>query len=162
MDRTKLIVLLVVLLIMALCLTIFVMTQAKKVGTEPETTTGDTTQNQIVNDDPIEITTYRVDGEYTDSRRPDAVRFTTSIEDDLSRRDFTVNAMAYSDVRGLVDLFGGRADLESKIIRAVGDPEKRFTEDALRIMRAFRFSAQLDFEIEKDTLEAALKLRKRL
>ena len=116
----------------------------------------------VADGDPIEITTYRVDGEYTDSRRPDAVRFTTSIEDDLSRRDFTVNAMAYSDVRGLVDLFGGRADLEGKIIRAVGDPEKRFTEDALRIMRAFRFSAQLDFEIEKDTLEAALKLRKRL
>ena len=116
----------------------------------------------VASGDPIEITTYRVDGEYTDSRRPDAVSFTTSIEDDLSRRDFTVNAMAYSDVRGLVDLFGGREDLENKVIRAVGDPEKRFTEDALRIMRAFRFSAQLDFEIEENTLAAALKLGARL
>ena len=116
----------------------------------------------VADGDPVEITTYRVDGEYTDSRRPDEVRFTTSIEDDLSRRDFTVNAMAYSDKRGLVDLFGGRDDLEKKIIRAVGDPEKRFTEDALRIMRAFRFSAQLDFEIENNTLAAAIKLGGRL
>ena len=116
----------------------------------------------VADGDPIEITTYRVDGEYTDSRRPDRVRFTTSIEDDLSRRDFTVNAMAYSEKRGLVDLFGGREDLEKKIIRAVGDPEKRFTEDALRIMRAFRFSAQLDFEIEENTLAAARRLSARL
>ena len=116
----------------------------------------------VADKDPIEITTYRVDGEYTDSRRPDAVSFTTCLEDDLSRRDFTVNAMAYSDGRGLVDLFGGREDLENKVIRAVGDPEKRFTEDALRIMRAFRFSAQLDFEIEENTLAAARKLSARL
>ena len=116
----------------------------------------------VNNGDPIEVTTYRVDGEYTDSRRPDSVSFTTSIEDDLSRRDFTVNAMAYSEKRGLVDLFGGREDLRRGIIRAVGDPEKRFTEDALRIMRAFRFSAQLDFEIEENTLRAALKLGGRL
>jgi len=111
---------------------------------------------------PIEITTYRVDGEYTDSRRPDKVEFTRNIEDDLSRRDFTVNALAYNEKRGLLDLFGGKNDLENKIIRAVGDPYKRFTEDALRIMRAFRFSAQLGFGIEENTLEAAKKLGGRL
>ena len=111
---------------------------------------------------PIEITTYRVDGEYTDSRRPDKVEFTRNIEDDLSRRDFTVNALAYNEKRGLLDLFGGKEDLENKILRAVGDPEKRFTEDALRIMRAFRFSAQLGFDIEESTLAAAKKLSPRL
>lgn len=111
---------------------------------------------------PIEITTYRVDGEYTDSRRPDKVEFTRNIEDDLSRRDFTVNALAYNEKRGLFDLFGGKEDLENKIIRAVGDAEKRFTEDALRIMRAFRFSAQLGFDIEENTLAAAKKLGYRL
>lgn len=111
---------------------------------------------------PVEITTYRVDGEYTDSRRPDKVEFTRNIEDDLSRRDFTVNALAYNEKRGLLDLFGGKDDLENKLIRAVGDPEKRFTEDALRIMRAFRFSAQLGFDIEENTLLAARKLSPRL
>ena len=111
---------------------------------------------------PIEITTYRLDGEYTDSRRPDKVEFTRNIEDDLSRRDFTVNALAYNEKRGLIDLFGGKDDLENKIIRAVGVPEKRFTEDALRIMRAFRFSAQLGFDIEEKTLEAAKTLGCRL
>ena len=111
---------------------------------------------------PVEITTYRVDGEYTDSRRPDKVEFTRNIEDDLSRRDFTVNALAYNEKRGLLDLFGGKDDLKNKIIRAVGDPEKRFTEDALRIMRAFRFSAQLGFDIEESTLIGAQKLGVRL
>ncbi len=111
---------------------------------------------------PIEITTYRLDGEYTDSRRPDKVEFTRNIEDDLSRRDFTVNALAYNEKKGLLDLFGGKDDLKNKIIRAVGDPEKRFTEDALRIMRAFRFSAQLGFDIEENTLHAAKKLGYRL
>ena len=111
---------------------------------------------------PIEITTYRVDGDYTDSRRPDKVEFTRNIEDDLSRRDFTVNALAYNEKRGLLDLFGGKVDLENKILRAVGEPEKRFTEDALRIMRAFRFSAQLGFNIEESTLAAAKKLAPRL
>ena len=101
---------------------------------------------------PIEVTTFRVDGGYSDSRHPDSVSFTRSIEEDVSRRDFTVNAMAYSQRRGLVDLFGGRDDLAKGIIRAVGDPERRFDEDALRIMRAFRFSAQLDFEIEEKSL----------
>lgn len=111
---------------------------------------------------PIEVTTFRVDGGYSDSRHPDSVSFTRSIEEDVSRRDFTVNAMAYSQRRGLVDLFGGRDDLAKGIIRAVGDPERRFDEDALRIMRAFRFSAQLDFEIEEKTLEAAHRCREGL
>ena len=102
----------------------------------------------------VEITTFRIDGSYTDSRHPDAVCFTRSIGEDLARRDFTVNAMAWSGERGLVDLYGGREDLERKIIRAVGDPERRFEEDALRILRAFRFSAQLGFSIEKSTLLA--------
>lgn len=104
---------------------------------------------------PVEITTFRIDGEYTDSRHPDYVCFTDDIVLDLSRRDFTVNAMAYSETRGLIDPFGGRADIERKIIRAVGNAEKRFGEDALRIMRAFRFSAQLGFSIDGETLGGA-------
>ncbi len=106
----------------------------------------------------VEITTFRIDGEYTDSRRPKSVDFTPNIEEDLARRDFCVNAMAYNEKRGLVDPFGGQADLKRKMIRAVGEPEKRFSEDALRIMRAFRFSAKLGFCIEKETLNAAKKL----
>jgi tRNA nucleotidyltransferase (CCA-adding enzyme) len=106
---------------------------------------------------PVEITTFRVDGEYKDSRHPESVSFSKSIQDDLSRRDFTVNAMAYNESDGIIDLFGGMDDLEGKIIRAVGDPEKRFCEDALRILRAFRFAAQLEFEIEEKTLEGAIK-----
>ena len=111
---------------------------------------------------PIEITTFRVDGEYRDMRRPESVIFTRRIEDDLSRRDFTVNAMAYNETDGLIDLFCGKEDLENKVIRTVGDPYERFSEDALRIMRAFRFSAQLGFEIENKTLEAAGALAERL
>ena len=111
---------------------------------------------------PIEITTFRVDGEYHDMRRPDSVSFTRRIEDDLSRRDFTVNAMAYNERDGLVDLFFGQADLKNRIIRTVGNPYERFSEDALRIMRAFRFSAQLGFEIEEKTLKAAGALGERL
>ena len=104
-----------------------------------------------------EITTFRIDGSYTDSRHPDEVIFTTNIEDDLARRDFTVNAMA---ARGeeLIDVFGGIADINNKIIRAVGDVERRFEEDALRIMRAVRFAATLGFEIEEKTKQAAKKL----
>ncbi len=104
---------------------------------------------------PIEITTFRIDGDYKDSRHPESVNFTRSLENDLARRDFTVNALAYSPESGVADLYGGREDLQNKIIRAVGDAERRFDEDALRIMRAFRFSAQLGFEIEADTLRAA-------
>ena len=111
---------------------------------------------------PIELTTFRVDGEYHDMRRPDSVRFTRRIEDDLSRRDFTVNAMAYNEKDGLIDLFGGKNDLNDKILRTVGNPYERFSEDALRIMRAFRFSAQLGFEIEEKTLEAAGVLSNKL
>ena len=103
---------------------------------------------------PIEVTTYRIDGTYTDSRRPDSVTFTDRLSEDLARRDFTVNAMAYSPEGGLVDLYGGREDLAAHILRAVGEPKKRFTEDALRILRGFRFSAQLNFAIEKETLAA--------
>ena len=103
---------------------------------------------------PYEITTYRVDGEYADNRHPDSVSFTSSIVEDLARRDFTVNAMAYSDSRGLVDAFGGREDLAARLIRAVGEPERRFSEDALRILRALRFASVLDFEIDADTSRA--------
>lgn len=106
---------------------------------------------------PIEITTFRVDGEYRDSRHPESVSFSKNLCDDLSRRDFTVNAMAYNKKDGIVDVFGGQGDLKNKIIRAVGDPETRFREDALRILRAFRFAAQLEFEIEENTLLATLK-----
>ncbi len=113
----------------------------------------------IVDHLPIEITTFRIDGSYADSRHPDSVRFTSRLNDDLSRRDFTVNAMAYHPKRGLVDPFGGRQDLEKKIIRAVGTPELRFQEDALRIMRAFRFSAQLGFTIAPETLLGAYQTR---
>ncbi len=101
-----------------------------------------------------EVTTYRVDGKYEDGRHPKEVTFTASLEEDLKRRDFTINAMAYNDSRGLVDLFGGEADLEVGIIKAVGNPTERFTEDALRMLRALRFSAQLGFEIEPATYQA--------
>ncbi len=111
---------------------------------------------------PYEVTTYRIDGEYTDSRHPDSVTFAGRIEDDLSRRDFTVNAMAYSKSYGLTDLFGGREDIESRLIRAVGDPYLRFTEDALRILRAIRFASVLCFDIEPRTAAAARELAPRL
>ncbi len=111
---------------------------------------------------PLEITTYRVDGDYTDGRRPDSVEFTKNIREDLARRDFTVNAMAYSPRRGFCDPFEGAKDLDNKIIRAVGEPTKRFTEDSLRILRAFRFAARLGFEIEEKTLTAAKSERGRL
>lgn len=109
-----------------------------------------------------EVTTFRTDGDYKDGRHPDNVIFVNDLKDDLLRRDFTVNAMAYNEVTGLIDLFGGLLDLNKKVIRAVGDPIERFTEDALRIMRAIRFSAKLGFEIEKDTKEAIIKLASNL
>ena len=102
----------------------------------------------------FEVTTYRVDGEYEDGRHPKEVSFTASLEEDLKRRDFTINAMAYNPKRGLVDLFGGVQDMKNRIIRCVGNPMERFTEDALRILRAVRFSAQLGFSIEGKTLKA--------
>lgn len=101
-----------------------------------------------------EVTTYRIDGEYKDGRHPESVAFTNLLSEDLKRRDFTINAMAYNPSRGLVDLFGGMEDIDRKIICCVGNPLERFTEDALRIMRAVRFSAQLGFTIEEETRKA--------
>ncbi len=105
----------------------------------------------LLDGEPFEITTYRIDGEYSDGRHPDQVNFTRSLQEDLARRDFTVNAMAYNESTGLVDPFGGQADLESKILRCVGDPVRRFTEDSLRILRCIRFASQLDYMIENST-----------
>ena len=101
-----------------------------------------------------EITTYRVDGEYLDGRHPREVLFTPSLAEDLKRRDFTINAMAYHPKRGLVDLFGGIKDLRRGLVRCVGDPHQRFREDALRMLRAVRFAAQLGFQLDKDTADA--------
>lgn len=107
---------------------------------------------------PVEITTYRTEGGYEDSRHPGWVHFVSNIEEDLSRRDFTVNAMAYSPTRGLADPFGGREDLKNRCLRAVGDPLQRFTEDALRILRGVRFSVRYGLIPEKDTLDAMFRL----
>lgn len=106
----------------------------------------------------VEITTYRVDGEYIDNRHPESVEFTTDISYDLSRRDFTVNALAYNPITDrFLDLFGGREDIDNKIIRAIGEPSRRFGEDALRILRGLRFSSTLGFEIEPSTARAMLE-----
>lgn len=105
-----------------------------------------------------EVTTYRIDGEYEDGRHPKSVEFTSNLIEDLKRRDFTINAMAYSHEAGLVDAFGGMEDLKQKKIRCVGSPKERFTEDALRILRAVRFSAQLGFEIEPETKKAITEI----
>ena len=113
----------------------------------------------IIENEPIEVTTFRTEGEYKDFRHPQNVEFVTDLREDLSRRDFTVNAVAYNETVGLVDLFGGLSDLENKIIRAVGDSDKRFREDALRILRLFRFASQLEFTPEEKTLKSALKLQ---
>ena len=102
---------------------------------------------------PVEVTAFRREGRYSDGRHPDQVSFTTSLEEDLARRDFTINAMAW-DEGGLVDCFGGRADLETGLIRCVGEPERRFQEDALRILRGLRLASQLDFAIHPDTAQA--------
>lgn len=106
---------------------------------------------------PVEATTFRIDGEYSDNRHPDSVTFTKHVEDDLARRDFTINAMAYNHKDGIIDPFGGKDDLENKIIRCVGDPDRRFNEDGLRIMRAVRFSSVLGFTVEEKTAESILK-----
>lgn len=105
-----------------------------------------------------EVTTYRIDGEYEDSRHPKEVLFTASLREDLRRRDFTINAMAYNEEAGLVDIFGGMEDIREKKIRCVGNPVERFSEDALRMMRAVRFSAQLGYEIEEQTEAAICRL----
>ncbi len=111
---------------------------------------------------PLEITTFRVDGAYSDGRHPDSVRFTARVEDDLSRRDFTINAMAYSPKAGLVDPFGGQEDCRRGVIRCVGNPVERFGEDALRILRALRFSARLGFPVEEATARAIREGRTQL
>ena len=105
-----------------------------------------------------EVTTYRIDGEYTDSRHPREVTFTRSLKEDLLRRDFTINAMAYNDKDGLIDIFGGKEDLQRKCIRCVGNAKERFSEDALRILRGVRFAAQLGFDISEDTKEGMREL----
>ena len=112
----------------------------------------------ICEDKPIEITTFRTEGGYADHRHPDWVRYETTIEADLSRRDFTVNAMAYSPTRGLADPFGGQADLQKGILRAVGQPQKRFTEDALRILRGVRFAVRFSLTPEEETLQTMFQL----
>ena len=113
----------------------------------------------VIDGEPLEITTFRLDGEYEDNRHPKSVTFTSNLGADLGRRDFTVNAMAYSKMTGTVDLFGGQNDLKNGIIRCVGDPDRRFNEDALRILRALRFASALDFEIEEKTARSLLKNR---
>lgn len=110
----------------------------------------------VISDKVYEITTFRTEGSYTDTRHPDWVEFVTDIKEDLARRDFTVNAMAYAPSKGYVDPFGGQADLENRVLRAVGDPETRFREDALRILRGVRFSVKFDLTPEENTLNAML------
>lgn len=112
------------------------------------------TVSVLINDTAYEVTTYRVEGKYSDNRKPDNVTFVSDIKEDLSRRDFTINAFAYNNKEGLIDYFSGSNDLENKIIRCVGEPDKRFKEDALRMLRAIRFSSQLNFDIDKETYSA--------
>ena len=116
-----------------------------------ETGTAHGTVTAVIDGQPVEVTTYRVEGTYSDRRHPDEVRFVRDVREDLARRDFTVNAMAYHPDRGLLDLFGGREDLARGVVRAVGDPYRRFEEDALRVLRAVRFACRLGFEVEPRT-----------
>ena len=116
----------------------------------------------LTDDGPLEITTFRADGGYSDGRHPDGVRFVAHIEDDLARRDFTVGAMAWHPERGLCDPFGGLDDLQEGVLRAVGDPDARFQEDALRILRAVRFASQLGFAVEPETAAAMRRQLARL
>lgn len=116
------------------------------------------TVSVVMDDSLIEITTFRTEGDYTDNRHPDWVRFVTDIDSDLSRRDFTVNAMAYSPYRGFADPFGGQNDLKNRILRAVGDPVRRFTEDALRILRGVRFAVRYNLTVEENTRRAMTEL----
>lgn len=117
------------------------------------------TVTALVDGIPIEITTYRVDGEYSDNRHPDCVRFTGSLKDDLARRDFTINALAYNHKDGIIDCFNSKEDIQNKKIRCVGEPDLRFGEDGLRILRALRFASVLGFSIEEATSESILKNR---
>lgn len=116
----------------------------------------------VINGENIEITTFRADGDYLDNRHPSSVSFVDDLKEDLSRRDFTVNALAYNENEGIVDIFGGIDDINNKIIRAVGDPVKRFNEDGLRIMRALRFASVLGFEIEENTKKAIFECKELL
>jgi tRNA nucleotidyltransferase (CCA-adding enzyme) len=116
----------------------------------------------MINSVPLEITTYREDGNYSDNRRPDQVKFIKSLKEDLARRDFTMNAIAFNPETGFVDYFGGVEDIRRKVIRAVGDPDKRFREDSLRILRGLRFASVYGFEIEAETAKAMLALRELL
>lgn len=111
----------------------------------------------ILNGEPIEITTFRTENQYTDNRHPEKVDFVTDVKHDLARRDFTVNAMCYNNYEGLIDLYGGKDDIKQKTLKAVGNPKTRFCEDALRILRLFRFAATLEFSIDPQTLNAALE-----
>lgn len=114
----------------------------------------------FMNGETYEITTYRVDGNYTDLRHPDTVKFVSSLEEDLKRRDFTINAMAYNEEEGLIDLFGGQKDLNDRIIRCVGSPYDRFNEDPLRMLRAIRFGANLNFILDKKINDAIRRQEK--
>ena len=116
----------------------------------------------VIDHVPIEITTYRVDGGYTDHRHPDSVRFTRSLREDLERRDFTMNALAYHPKTGVVDFVGGRADIENNLVRCVGDPDRRFQEDGLRMLRALRFAAVYSMRIEAETAAAIHRNRELL
>lgn len=111
----------------------------------------------IIDGEPIEVTTFRTENEYSDSRHPESVNFVSNVSEDLARRDFTVNAMCYNHIDGLLDLFGGKEDINNKVLKSVGEAKTRFSEDALRILRLFRFAATLDFTIEKNTFNAAIR-----
>ena len=115
------------------------------------------TVTAVIDHTPYEITTFRKDGEYLDNRRPESVEFVDELKEDLARRDFTVNAIAYNENEGIIDIFGGKADIDNRLIRAVGNPDRRFNEDALRIMRALRFASVLGFEIEGKTRSSIVK-----
>lgn len=108
----------------------------------------------VIDHEPLEITTYRIDGDYTDHRHPDSVNFTRNLKDDLARRDFTMNALAYNPKTGIVDIVGGTEDIESGVIRCVGDPNHRFQEDGLRMLRALRFASVYEMQIEEQTAAA--------
>lgn len=120
------------------------------------------TVSVLIGKTPYEVTTYRLDGVYSDGRHPDKVEFSSSLAEDLKRRDFTINAMAYSEKTGVVDLFGGKQDLQEGYIRCVGNPMERFSEDALRMLRAIRFGAKLNFTIEEKTYSAIGNLKENL
>lgn len=115
------------------------------------------TVSVLIDDEIFEVTTFRCDGNYKDNRHPEKVSFTKSLHEDLARRDFTINAMAYNNTDGLIDYFGGQNDLKNNLIKCVGDPDKRFSEDSLRMLRAVRFAAQKGFEIENNTMSSICK-----